>query len=881
VPPKQVGDDPTPAAAPPLRIVVAGDVTIDWLSDPAMEWLAPREGQGPPPSRRQNWQLHRGIRMTARPGGALLLAREVALACRAVPGGVEVRSHHLAGIESIPPEQVLHSVVEVAACLKHAPGDKGPRVFRVSRGLGFSGPFAGAPPPLPIVDDDQDAGIVVLDDAGNGFRDDESVWPLALRAEGQSPVIVMKMSRPLSGGPLFDRVRARADGRAVLVVTADDLRAEGVHISRHLSWERTARDFLWQMRSNPDLALLAALPALVVRFGVDGAVQYTGPAERGAARLYYDPAVPEDGFQDSCPGAMIGLTDAFIAALVGRIAREGMPGVGEGVRDGLRSARRFWRAGFGADPAALEYPGAEVFGPAAENEAPIADTAVPPSEVPDDADPDFWCLLHDVQRTGLEPLARQLVLEGEAAALRNVPVGEFGNLRTVDRAEIESYRSVRNLIRLYLHRRETKRPLCLAVFGPPGSGKSFGVEQVAASVARVSEARVETLELNLSQYESTRDLVAALHRVRNKVLRGIVPLVFFDEFDSTFGQPLGWLRYFLAPMQDGTFRDGETMHPIGKAIFVFAGGLSPTFAHFAREVFPDDLPEADRPAARRAFQQAKGPDFVSRLRGHVNVLGPNPDPARPGDPLHLVRRATILRSLLRRLWPGLSDPGVPGRLRVDEGVLRALIGISEYKHGVRSMEAIVETSQLENRTEFEPSALPPQDQLHQHVDAEEFSRLVLQGVRFAAIREVIAQAVHERFRADRARDKPPDDPSIQPWERLLETFRRANRGQADDILHKLEAVGCGYRPRRGEGPVRFRFRADEIERLAELEHERWMRERQDEGYTWGPVKDGERKTHPHLVPWADLEDPIRQYDRDAVIAIPDVLAQAGYEVYRL
>ncbi len=31
-----------------------------------------------------------------------------------------------------------------------------------------------------------------------------------------------------------------------------------------------------------------------------------------------------------------------------------------------------------------------------------------------------------------------------------------------------------------------------------------------------------------------------------------IPLVFWDEFDTSLdGRPLGWLRYFLAPMQDG------------------------------------------------------------------------------------------------------------------------------------------------------------------------------------------------------------------------------------------------------------------------------------------------------------------------------------------
>jgi pantothenate kinase-related protein Tda10 len=57
-------------------------------------------------------------------------------------------------------------------------------------------------------------------------------------------------------------------------------------------------------------------------------------------------------------------------------------------------------------------------------------------------------------------------------------VGKFKGLRTVDRSEIESYQSIRNLMKEYIAKENPKTPLCMAVFGPPGSGKSFGVNQL-------------------------------------------------------------------------------------------------------------------------------------------------------------------------------------------------------------------------------------------------------------------------------------------------------------------------------------------------------------------------------------------------------------------
>ncbi len=892
MPPRRPASARRSTSTRPRTIVVAGDVTIDWLVQTGVDWLsggaksepaatgAPAERAKP---RRHNWQLYPGTRMEARGGGALLLAREVGLAVQAESRRPRLISHRVENLRNVPPEQILHSIAELELFPESGAEPKGLAVYRVARFHGFSGPWDGLLEPLPVRRDDADAEIVVLDDAGNSFRDGTKIWPLAIRTEGKKPLVVMKMTRPLSGGPLFDRMLQAHAGRLVLVINADDLRSEGVSISRRLSWERTAREFLWQMRNNPDLQPLAGLPNIVVRFGVEGAIHYAGAGKLPSARLYYEPSLSEDGFRERCRGGMIGLTDAFIAALVARLFREGLEGVREGVRDGVRSSRRFFRAGFGSDPRNLDYPGAQVFGPPGPGDDAIADAAIPPSATADSADPDFWCLLNELEGSGLEPLAHRLVLTGEGSALRNVPLGEFGGLRTVDRAEIESFRSIQRLIRQYLERRDSKRPLCLAVFGPPGSGKSFGVEQVAKSVGRLTQAKVDKLEFNLSQFETTRDLVAALHRVRDEVLKGGVPLVFFDEFDSHFGSPLGWLRYFLAPMQDGAFKDGEGMHPIGKAIFVFAGGLSRTFAHFSREAFDDAIAEKDRPVEVRRFKDAKGPDFVSRLRGYVNILGPNPDPAKPRDRLHLIRRATILRSLLTRNWSSLLDLEEPDRLNIDEAVLRALIGVPAYKHGIRSMEAVLEMSLLEGRSVFEPAALPPLEQLEQHVDAEAFARLVLQGVLFTAARDAIAEAIHEQYRRDHATDQPAHLPAMQPWSELAEGFKRSNRSQADDIIHKLERVRCGYRPLRvGDGkPAAFQFTKKELELLSEGEHERWMKERTDAGYTYGSLRDEARKTHPYLIPWSKLSEKIKEYDRQTVRGIPDFLAGAGFEVYRL
>ena len=139
--------------------------------------------------------------------------------------------------------------------------------------------------------------------------------------------------------------------------------------------------------------------------------------------------------------------------------------------------------------------------------------------------------------------ARRLVIDGPQVALRQTPLASIGDLVTADRQEIEAFRAIGNLLSEYLATTQTK-PISIGVFGPPGAGKSFGVEQVAAQVARQAAAgrRLEKLEFNLSQFTDLADLNAAFHLVRDKGLAGSIPLVFFDEFDSRLETDLGWLR---------------------------------------------------------------------------------------------------------------------------------------------------------------------------------------------------------------------------------------------------------------------------------------------------------------------------------------------------
>ena len=142
----------------------------------------------------------------------------------------------------------------------------------------------------------------------------------------------------------------------------------------------------------------------------------------------------------------------------------------------------------------------------------------------------------------------------------------------------------------------------------------------------------------------------------------------------------------------------------------------------------------------------------------------------------------------------------------------------------------------------------------------------------------MARQFHARYVSDNTKALPE---KLKPWPELQETFRKANGDQAAYAVRILEAAG--FAVRKVNAPTAFDgFTDEEIERMAEMEHGRWVVERLRDGWRPGP-RDDAKKLHDCLVPWEKLSDGpdgVRKYDRDAVRVFPRILANAGLEVYR-
>jgi hypothetical protein len=275
------------------------------------------------------------------------------------------------------------------------------------------------------------------------------------------------------------------------------------------------------------------------------------------------------------------------------------------------------------------------------------------------------------------------------------------------------------LIRKYLETSEWTIPLSIAVFGRPGSGKSTAIKQIIKSIN--PRRKSDPLTFNLAQFSSVDQLTEAFHQVQDQVLSSTeVPLIIFDEFDSCFdGHHLGWLKFFLAPMQDGLFRGKTGDYRVGRAIFLFSGGTSYNFKQFNGKKPGNNSAENDH--LDTINKDAKLNDFISRLRGYLDVLGINEENEEfPPDRLIKLRRAILLRALLEKHAESIFQIAKDKKIAdIHDDVIQAFLNTKTYKYEVRSMEAVIQMSRWING-QFVPASLPSRSQLENHVDIESF-----------------------------------------------------------------------------------------------------------------------------------------------------------------
>lgn len=770
------------------------------------------------------------------------------------------------------------------------PGDK-KQVWRLNAPLGYGdGPETGSST-APARADGPPADVLVLDDGGLGFRYQRSqaAWPRQLLPDGGTPPrwIVLKMSAPLGQGDLWRLLKTNHADRLVAVVSIRDLRHEEVLVSSGSSWESTALDLAHELERNPAVNDLLRCRHLIIALDSEGALHASRePGEREPQfRLTYDPQFLEGESAAGLSGTAVGFMSCLTAAVVRECVKasgDAAPDVESGIRAGLSAMRRLREAGHGKVGASAA-PGFPLVEVAEEILAPklrLQDTRIPNCSEIDPAQRATWSIITSthLQSEPARPLyglASRVARHG-LSQFGGVPFARFGKLFTVDRTEIESLRAIERLVVAYLRSPGEERPLSLAVFGPPGSGKSFGVKQLAEAIYKREYGKAAPrIEFNLSQFVDPEQLIGAFHAVRDKVLEGLTPLVFWDEFDS---RDFFWLQYLLAPMQDGKFNEGQITHPIGKCIFVFAGGTSYNFANFGPQ---------PGTAFAKDFKLKKGPDFKSRLSGYLDVLGPNPRPRADADPDRApeewiddetdicfpLRRALLIRSMLR-----LDDDQ---QLQIDSGILAALLELKRYKHGARSLEKIEALLSEDGGVKaIRRSALPPRELIDMHANYAELLKIANRDLLFRTYAPDIAPFIHEDWRANKQQQKK-DFPYNLPYKEIPDWLQEENIAAAERISRILALVGLKIVPEDPAAPEPaddvVSILRQHLELLAEEEHDGWMDHKLRNDWQPGP-RDDKNRRHDGLIPYRELPDPVKQFDRNSVEKFPQLVTSAGFRI---
>jgi CRP-like cAMP-binding protein len=148
--------------------------------------------------------------------------------------------------------------------------------------------------------------------------------------------------------------------------------------------------------------------------------------------------------------------------------------------------------------------------------------------------------------------------------------------------------------------------------------------------------------------------------------------------------------------------------------------------------------------------------------------------------------------------------------------------------------------------------------------------------------EQLSEAAHEAYRREEVA-KGKSGANVVSYGELPEEIKEQNRDFVREIPKKLAAAGYVLRKlAAGESPAELSER--EVELLAEREHDRWVRLKLAQGWSFASSRDDGARRHPSLVPWRELKTEERQslYGMDGASRVgPGVLPDEEKEKDRV
>ncbi|KAK7417880.1 hypothetical protein QQZ08_011461 [Neonectria magnoliae] len=850
----------------PKHIIIAGDAPVQLFLYPPTEKFNPnsRHDQGA----RAHW-FHVGADLLAQLLDAGLTGPNHQV-------NVDVHKPTLAS----PEKDRIQSIVELDACELPGQGSQDPKTFRLRRIQQIDTARSWHFPSLAdSVHDPSSLSIVVFQETKieNPIPEDNSTNAIALFKKCRPRFLIYHMARPLCRGKIWETVRHgplldtdKPDPeRLIVVVDAKDLRAEGIDLSYGLSWEKTCEDFVERLGLVGKLVSLATCAHLVVLFGCAGAIYHQG-VQVAKPMLFYDPFCVEGEYFRRHVGYVPCIAETFVAGFTKGLTQSPDLSVKDGIELGLQAARRLAKTGLGdlgnKPSLAMVYRASDVMQDLKPDEpGKLILFEIPSNDIAQGSDTN-WSLIDHIVGDPAE-IARQIVKKGALSPASQVPLAKFGELVLFDRREVESFRTIFNFLREYLAA-PMSRPLSIALFGPRGSGKAFAAVQIAEAVSVDHE--IHSLRFDLSQFMSFDDLLGAFHSIRDWSLKGSVPIVYFAGIDTTFaGSPLGWLAHLLPVMLSGSFSDHGISRPLGAAVFIFGAAAAKTYEDLRKKTTK----------SKSDGHPTQEQEFVACLHGFANILGPNQvQHGEKMDRMYPVRRAVILRSLIEKREPNLK---YRDKIHIDDGILDALLLVPTYRQGIKSLASIIGMSRLNGCYQFERSALPPPAQLDVYVDHKTFA-IYLNGMPLSEqLREDLAEKLHNAYNDERRKTaNVAEQKKLTNWNNTDEELRQSSRAHADSIPSKLRIIGCFLSETQEHRKPVESFTRGQIEKMAEIEHERWNAEKLQNQWGKGEVRDVKARKSPFLVPWIDLPEQWKNIDRGMVKSYPKILP-GSHKIYEM
>jgi mutator protein MutT len=143
--------------------------------------------------------------------------------------------------------------------------------------------------------------------------------------------------------------------------------------------------------------------------------------------------------------------------------------------------------------------------------------------------------------------------------------------------------------------------------------------------------------------------------------------------------------------------------------------------------------------------------------------------------------------------------------------------------------------------------------------------------------ERLARMIHARFLEDNRHRLA--DPSMREWEFLSEDLKQSNREQVAYMPQILKAIGRTIVPL-NEDRAPETFGEKDLETMGRMEHGRWNIERLRQGWHHANERNPEKRLSPYLVPWDQLDENVKSWDRTAMAQFATHLAEIGCHIQR-